>query len=487
MSYWRPVVNAILYSVQFEKELDDHVVGRIAYSLLTEPLTTLTPEGQYQALSDGLATGAPLPTLVQMPQDPAELREFLSRVVARMDDMRPWPTLPYLRLPKESVSTFKNAMPIARISARVDDIQARISRGFYWGTEYGIFIPLKMSSGRIIGMFTPFWDGSDDIVLVDATHDTEPGAVIDELLSATRIDPGTVTRLTAEDLERFTEEYATTPIQDNFRGEHAPGNPVWGGSQVPNLTGVTSRNDPVRLTHGLTIIAAGTDEGAPMTKNWDEVVSAIYNRIQFERVLSDKVVDWITLALVHNLCRNLTPPQVYDTIARGVLFNEPFPTPIPTRHTAEALRKFLSRVVRRMDELRPWPELAVSSVPDSELPRFSSISPAARIETTVDEFQSRLSTVFRNHPKGGTYLLLDLRTGALLGLFAPPDRQPVYVMVTGTYGSDEPHVRELVSAANLAPSRVTRLNPTGHTKATISACWRAGTRNSLRRLRGWQK
>ncbi|MFE7718018.1 hypothetical protein ACFU44_03130 [Nocardia rhizosphaerihabitans] len=246
MSYWRPVVNAILYSAQFEKELDDHVVGRIAYSLVTEPLATLTPEEQYQALSDGLATGAPLPTLVQMPQDPAELREFLGRVVARLDDMRPWSTLPYLRLPEDSVSSFKDATPIARISARVDDIQARISRGFYWGSEYGIFIPLKMRSGRIIGMFTPFWDDSDDIVLVDATHDPDPDAVIDELLSVTRINPGTVARLTAEDLEPFTEEYATTPIQDNFRGEHAPGNPVWGGSQVAYLT--PDERESYRLT-----------------------------------------------------------------------------------------------------------------------------------------------------------------------------------------------------------------------------------------------
>ncbi|MET9210749.1 MULTISPECIES: hypothetical protein [unclassified Nocardia] len=236
MSYWRPVVNAILYSVQFEKNLDEPVVDRIAYALLTEPLATLTPEEEYQSLSNGLATGAPLPTLVQTPQGTAELQEFLSRVVARMDEMRPWPTLPYVLLPEDSVSSFKDATPIARISSSVDDIQARISRGFYWGTEYGIFLPLKMRSGRIIGMFTPFWDDSDDIVLVDATHDPEPNAVIDELLSVTRIDPQRVTRLSADALEQFTEDYATTPIQENFRGEHLPGNSVWGDKRVVYLT-----------------------------------------------------------------------------------------------------------------------------------------------------------------------------------------------------------------------------------------------------------
>ncbi|MFD6391571.1 hypothetical protein [Nocardia sp. NPDC060259] len=198
MSYWRPVVNAILYSVQFEKELDDQVVDRVAHSLVTEPLATLTPDEEYQALFEGLLTRAPLPALVQMPQKPAELREFLSRVAARMNSMRPWPTLPFLRLPEESGPLFKNATPVARISASVDYVQARISRGFYWGTEYGIFLPLKLRSGRIIGMFTPYWDNSDDIVLVTAAQDPDPNAVIDELLSVTRIDPGRVARLTAD-------------------------------------------------------------------------------------------------------------------------------------------------------------------------------------------------------------------------------------------------------------------------------------------------
>lgn len=40
MSCWRPVVNSILHSVQFDRELDDHVV---AHTPLTEPLATLTP------------------------------------------------------------------------------------------------------------------------------------------------------------------------------------------------------------------------------------------------------------------------------------------------------------------------------------------------------------------------------------------------------------------------------------------------------------
>ncbi|GEM31564.1 hypothetical protein NN3_25710 [Nocardia neocaledoniensis NBRC 108232] len=257
VSYWRPVVNTILYSIQFERALDDRVVDRIAHTLVTQPLATLVPEDEYGALVEGIATREPIPTLIQLPHPEAELREFLGRVVARMDEMRPWPTLPYLRMPKDSVSIFENAAPIARISASVGDIQGRISRAFYSGTEYGTFIPLKMASGRVVGMFTPFWSDSDDIVLVDATHDPDPHAAITELLSVTRIDPATVTRLTADDLEPFSDKYATTPIHDNFRGEHLPGNSVWGGTQVAYLT--PEERERYRLTayNGLLIDARG--------------------------------------------------------------------------------------------------------------------------------------------------------------------------------------------------------------------------------------
>ncbi|KAF0848197.1 hypothetical protein [Nocardia caishijiensis] len=202
---WQGVVNAILYSVQFEKELDNSVVDRIAYALLTEPLGTFTQEDEYRILTDGLAAGTPIPEVVSMPEGAAELREFLNRIVARMDAMRPWPSLPYHRLSADSVSAFKNAVPIARISTSVNDIEARISRGFYWGTDFGTFIPLKMKSGRVLGMFTPFWDDSDDLVLVTATDEPEPSAAIEELLSATRIDPAQVVPLSANDLEPFTE------------------------------------------------------------------------------------------------------------------------------------------------------------------------------------------------------------------------------------------------------------------------------------------
>ncbi|WP_342800218.1 hypothetical protein [Nocardia sp. No.11] len=194
-----------------------------------------------------------------------------------------------------------------------------------------------------------------------------------------------------------------------------------------------------------------------MKTNWDEVVEAVYYRIQFEPKLDDSIVDWIARLLVNNPCRNLTPPQEYDAIARGVLFGEPFPASIPTRHTTTELRDFLSKIVRRMDEMRPWPQPAVTSLPDSELPRFSNESPAAEIEITVDEFQQRIYRTFKPHPKGGFYLLLGMQNGAVIGLFAPPDRQPVYAMVTGTYASNETDIYQLILAINIAPSRVTRM------------------------------
>ncbi|MFF0528390.1 hypothetical protein ACFYT3_08365 [Nocardia amikacinitolerans] len=60
-----------------------------------------------------------------------------------------------------------------------------------------------MRSGAVIGLFTPFWDGSDDIVVVSNSSGFSPHAVIDELLNATHLRPNQISFLTEEDLLSF--------------------------------------------------------------------------------------------------------------------------------------------------------------------------------------------------------------------------------------------------------------------------------------------
>ncbi|MFE1593261.1 hypothetical protein [Nocardia sp. NPDC058705] len=104
-------------------------------------------------------------------------------------------------------------------------------------------------------------------------------------------------------------------------------------------------------------------------------------------------------------------------------------------------------------------ELAYTVSPDSELPYYGSVSLCAVIDSPVTAMEARFSQAFSHSPTGGAFLLLVLRTGAPLGLFAPPDRTCAYVAVRG-YGDVRPQVEFLMEATGIPRESVRWLAPT---------------------------
>lgn len=92
MPEWRGVNNGVLYSVQFAQELNDAQVDRIARWLLGQPLWELTQQQEYDALAEALRSDAQLTKLIPEPHTENAYRDFLRRVLARLDQARPWPT-----------------------------------------------------------------------------------------------------------------------------------------------------------------------------------------------------------------------------------------------------------------------------------------------------------------------------------------------------------------------------------------------------------
>ncbi|UGT59975.1 hypothetical protein [Nocardia asteroides] len=234
--YWSGVVDTIFYFTQFERELDERVVEKISRALLNEPIGTLTPEQEYAALAEGLRSNAPLPTLVAMPQLDSELRDFLARVVTRLDELRPWPELPFAVLPDDHLDRFQGARPMARIHLSERVVQERLGRAFHASPD-GAFLPLRLRSGAVIGLFCDVWDDSDDVMLASASSELEPEQIARELAESSRIARGEITLLTADDVAATIagSRYETTPIQQQFRGEDQPGNAIWGGKHVRYL------------------------------------------------------------------------------------------------------------------------------------------------------------------------------------------------------------------------------------------------------------
>lgn len=232
---WNGVVNVIFHNVRSEKSLDDELVERITRALLTEPIGTMTPAQEYETLANGLRRGTPLPTVVSMRQSPAELRNFLARIVNRMDELRPWTDPPFMPLPHDRILDFGNPQPIARIDLSKNHVEAVVARPFQY-TADGAYLLLQLRSGAIIGMFWPFTPGRDDVMLASMIPGQDPVRLIDELAGFGRIDRHHLIPLTPDDIAAAASLYDTTPIRREFVGENQPGNRVWGTSHVRYLT-----------------------------------------------------------------------------------------------------------------------------------------------------------------------------------------------------------------------------------------------------------
>ncbi|MFD6391572.1 hypothetical protein [Nocardia sp. NPDC060259] len=235
MDYWTGIVQRIFYRIQFEPQLDQALVARITTALLVEPIEHLTAADEYSSLADGLRNQAPLPTLVRMRHPEAALRHFLAQVVEAMDSMRPWPTPPYTPLPADYLGEFRNARPIARLALTVNEVEGRLARSFNHDSEDGPFLLLRLSSGTIIGLFSPYWEGSHDVIVYAADSDRDPDEVVRELTDTGRVEPGRIFRLDELGIEPSATRYETTPLLPSFRGEHLPENSVWDGKQVQYL------------------------------------------------------------------------------------------------------------------------------------------------------------------------------------------------------------------------------------------------------------
>jgi hypothetical protein len=191
---WRGVSNAVLYSVQFKRELDDAVVDRIARAVLSEPLWDLTPKQEYEALAEALQSEAQLTELIPDKHSEDAYRAFLHRLLARLDEARPWPELPFQEMSMSRWESFASARPVARISLSWKEMQERLHRGLAKVDDTGRrILMLRLRPGDEIALVTPWWPGSSDTALLQRDAARPPGQVIAEFINVTSIAAGEIT------------------------------------------------------------------------------------------------------------------------------------------------------------------------------------------------------------------------------------------------------------------------------------------------------
>ncbi|WP_327348368.1 hypothetical protein [Streptomyces europaeiscabiei] len=84
------VVVAILYCLQFSRELSEQEVERIAHMILEQPFSGLTTQEVYASVEAALAEDSWERDLSWQPHDEPPIRDFLRRLLERLDVLRPW-------------------------------------------------------------------------------------------------------------------------------------------------------------------------------------------------------------------------------------------------------------------------------------------------------------------------------------------------------------------------------------------------------------
>lgn len=188
----RVVVGTLLYSIKFDK-LDDTLVDRRARALVEEPLIDLLPSDEYQAIVEGLQLNTELTELIQLPEAIAahgeqDFRDFLRRLVDRLDAMRPWPEPLHREVSDSRWTNYTGARTVGRIKMDYVDAQQRINYGFRClmsnGRKLRVVI-LRLRSGDEVALVAPWWPNSEDVAILSRDVSRLPEDILDAFLDAT--------------------------------------------------------------------------------------------------------------------------------------------------------------------------------------------------------------------------------------------------------------------------------------------------------------
>ncbi len=185
--FWRPVVNALLYTVQFREDLDEDYATHIARHLIDRPLVDRTAEQQYAALAEAAETGTDLTQLEPEAHSEADFRAFMSMVVAQMDALRPWPEQPFERIPLERWDQFPNPVVIGRLTLMAPEVQDALRMFFRTLQDTDqLCLALRLESGALVALVAQWWPGSFDTAVITQDGQRDPDEILQALLEATR-------------------------------------------------------------------------------------------------------------------------------------------------------------------------------------------------------------------------------------------------------------------------------------------------------------
>jgi hypothetical protein len=196
---WKGLVNQVLYAVMFQRALDGTAVDETARNMIYRR-TLRDGAGAYRAAAEA-ALGQPGPLVDQIPTRHSEeaFRDFLRRLVERLDALRPWPEPPFVSQPLEEWAAFADGRAIARVEApymRVSHILNELFLPIPGDDERRrMGVILRLADGRVVALVGAPGAG-ERVLLLQRAAGGDPAATIAAFRAATGLSADLVTPLT---------------------------------------------------------------------------------------------------------------------------------------------------------------------------------------------------------------------------------------------------------------------------------------------------
>jgi hypothetical protein len=186
---WHTVNELILFSVLFDAQLGDAAVTRVAQRAIAHPDAHLTTEQIYTGIAGALRSPEPLAASVPGNRHGEhEYRDFLARVLQRLDELRPWPERPFQAIDPGEWPDLGHARLVARVTLGIAVVQERLRQPFGQVASGGdLVMTLRLRSGAEVALVPQWWPGSDDVALLLRGPHRDPAGLVAEFCMATGI------------------------------------------------------------------------------------------------------------------------------------------------------------------------------------------------------------------------------------------------------------------------------------------------------------
>jgi hypothetical protein len=334
---WREASDDILWKSMFVRDLTDAVVDHGARDLIASRYADKSAGFYYDGIGSALRSDEVLTAAHRTPHAEPVFRDFLRRIRARMDELRPWPTPPYVRLPLDDWPRFADARAVATVPVRMGDAEQKLlvsAHRLPGGGEASVLM-LRLGTGEEVALVGNPGVKPVTLLLRGTGESAVEGSGVDES-AAERAGAG----------ERAGERADV--------GEGAADGPGAGESATDRAgPGESAADGPGADGRAVEAFTAAT--GLPASPvaappPWQGVINGILYTLIFSHALDGAEVDRVAALIVEQRSLPGGPARHRAAIRQALAAPDILDDSLPTQFSEPDFRDFLTRLMRKLDE-----------------------------------------------------------------------------------------------------------------------------------------